>query len=115
MDVDDDDRPPWHEKGKLVCSHCSAAHAKQYLLLEQEGDWQGSLQVTCYGCLVVHCERSGTSSITQEEYKRKANQMWNSRKRRAQQHSGMMRGLAWQQAVSKIGKRRLGQDKEAWR
>ena len=58
---------------------------------------------------------SGTSSITKEEFKRKANQMWNARKRKAEEHSGIMRGNLWQKAVTKIGNRPPGQAKPAWR
>jgi hypothetical protein len=102
-------------EGKLVCTWCQEPHAKQWLLLHGDADdWQGALTVSCYKC-TKETRALREIVLTEEEFKKECNGMWNLRKRKLHRNSGDARGLDWNTCVSRIGNRHNGQSKKEWR
>jgi hypothetical protein len=70
--------------------------------------------VSCYNC-IKKTRAIRDIEVTEEEFKKECNKMWNQRKRKLHRNAGDARGLDWKTCVSRIGNKYDGQSKKEWR
>ena len=69
----------------------------------------------CYERYMPHEDYGKDKGVSREAFKELATARWSERKKKAQKHAGLARGVTWARAVSDVGARHSGEDKRAWR